>query len=113
VLLVDDNIDAVETLAEALRDHQIEVAVASNGVEALSAADTRRPDAAVIDIGLPGMDGYEVARRLRTACPGVLRLIALTGYGQESDQRRAREAGFDVHLLKPATVDRILAAITD
>jgi signal transduction histidine kinase/ActR/RegA family two-component response regulator len=113
VLLVDDNVDAVETLADALRDEQIEVAVAHDGPGALSAAALCRPDAAVVDIGLPGMDGYELARHLRAACPGILRLVALTGHGQESDQIRARDAGFDVHLVKPADVDRILAAIAD
>jgi signal transduction histidine kinase len=112
VLVVDDNVDAAETLADALRDAETEVAVAYDGPSALSEAGAHRPDAAIVDISLPGMDGYEVARRLRAACPGALRLVALTGYGHDTDQRRAREAGFDVHLVKPAELGRILGALS-
>lgn len=112
VLIVDDNSDAAESLAEALRDRGHEVRVEGDGPSALAAADVWLPDVALVDIGLPGMDGYAVARALRAAHPrDVLRLLALTGYGQESDRHRAREAGFDAHLVKPADLDRISAAI--
>jgi CheY-like chemotaxis protein len=74
----------------------------------------QRPDVALIDIGLPGMDGYEVARAIRASLPGhKVRLIAMTGYGQKSDRDRARQAGFDVHLVKPATGAKILRALDD
>jgi len=112
VLIVDDNVDAAESLADALRDAGHEVRVETDGPSALASAEAFSPDAALVDIGLPGMDGYEVARRLRAAMPRApLRLIALTGYGQEGDRRRAEAAGFDVHLCKPADLDRIEAAI--
>jgi signal transduction histidine kinase len=112
VLIVDDNIDAAECLADALRDAGHEVLVENDGPSALASAETFSPDAALVDIGLPGMDGYEVARRLRAAWPKApMRLIALTGYGQEGDRQRAQAAGFDVHLCKPAELDRIEAAI--
>jgi signal transduction histidine kinase len=112
VLIVDDNVDAAESLADALRDLGHEARVANDGPSALSAAGAWRPEVALVDIGLPGMDGYELARRLRAEHAGsALRLVALTGYGRESDLRRARAAGFDAHLVKPADIDRISAAI--
>jgi signal transduction histidine kinase len=108
VLLVDDNRDAADCLADALRDAGHEVRVENDGPSALAAADAWLPDVAIVDIGLPGMDGYRVAERLRAAHPHpALRLIALTGYGQESDQQRARSAGFDAHMVKPADLDRL------
>jgi signal transduction histidine kinase/ActR/RegA family two-component response regulator len=112
VLVVDDNVDAADSLAEVLKalGHQVEVA--HEGTAALAAASNRPPEVVLLDLGLPGMDGYEVARRLRTAHPGdSIRLIALTGYGQEADRARARQAGFDVYLVKPADLDGLLAAI--
>jgi CheY-like chemotaxis protein len=76
--------------------------VAYDGPEALAEAAARRPDVVLLDIGMPQMDGYEVARRLRQGAEGgKLVLVAVTGYGQEEDRRRAREAGFDYHMLKP------------
>jgi signal transduction histidine kinase/ActR/RegA family two-component response regulator len=112
VLLVDDNIDAVESLAEALRAKGNEVRVAHDGEEALAQVRAFAPGAAVVDIGLPGIDGYEVARRMRDADPRPsLRLVALTGYGQEADLARARAAGFDAHLVKPSSLDQIEAAV--
>src|SRR6202035_1696475 len=102
VLIVDDNVDAAESLAMLLRLWGHEVAVAHDGPGALRAAETQPPEVALLDIGLPGMDGYELARRLRPQ-PGLERtvLVALTGWGQEEDRRRSQEAGFDHHLVKP------------
>jgi len=112
VLIVDDNIDAADSLAEALRDRGHDVRIEGDGPCALAAADEWLPDVAIVDIGMPGMDGYDVARSLRAAHPRpALRLVALTGYGQESDRLRALEAGFDAHLVKPAELDGVAAAI--
>ena len=83
-----------------------EVKVAYDGSSALGLAAEFRPHLALIDIGLPGFSGYEVARRLRQALPGIM-LIAITGLVQESDRVRAREAGFDYHLRKPASISQI------
>lgn len=116
VLVVDDNVDAAEMLLIALGREDREVAIAHDGLAALDLASTFMPDAVVIDIGLPVMDGYEVARRLRererrdpTRQPA--RLIALTGYGQESDRARSASAGMDVHLVKPVALDELEAAL--
>jgi PAS domain S-box-containing protein len=102
VLVVDDNADAADTLALLLRLQGHDVRVAHDGPSALSQASAEPPDVALLDIGMPGMDGYELARRFRATAPlkGVL-LVAVTGWGQEEDRRRTREAGFDYHLVKP------------
>jgi CheY-like chemotaxis protein/nitrogen-specific signal transduction histidine kinase len=110
VLIVEDNADARHTLRTLLETLGHEVHEAADGEAAIVAALALEPDVALIDIGLPQLDGYEVARRVRAA-GGRMRLVALTGYGQDADVRRAREAGFDVHLLKPAGVDQLRAAI--
>lgn len=88
-----------------------EVAVVHDGPAALTAVERFRPDLAVLDVGLPQMDGHELARRLRALVPEC-RLIALTGYGQEADRARSMEAGFDVHLVKPVSLAQ-LAQIVD
>jgi signal transduction histidine kinase/DNA-binding response OmpR family regulator len=111
VLVVDDNVDAAESLALVLRAAGHRVWTAHSGPAALQAAPEVRPEAVVLDIGLPGMDGYEVARRLRGEASGPL-LVALTGYGQDDDRRRSREAGFHHHLVKPVDpeeLERLLA----
>jgi CheY-like chemotaxis protein len=101
VLVVDDNKDGAETLAEILGFMGAEVRVAHDGREAVPAARAFAPDLILLDIGLPGIDGYEAARQLR-AEPGLhARLIALTGYGTAQDRQRALDAGFDDHLIKP------------
>ncbi|HET6725084.1 MAG TPA: ATP-binding protein [Gammaproteobacteria bacterium] len=102
ILIVDDYVDAADSIAELLQMAGYETRVAYDGVAALEAAAEFKPAVALIDIGLPVMDGYEVARRLRET-PGLerLSLVALTGYGQESDRQRAREAGFLEHVVKP------------
>jgi signal transduction histidine kinase/DNA-binding response OmpR family regulator len=111
VLVVDDNRDAAESLALLLDVAGHQSRVAHDGPSALAAADEYSPEVVLLDIGLPGMDGYEVCRRMR-ARPATRRalLVALTGYGQEEDQRRAREAGFDHHLIKPADLE-VLAGL--
>ncbi|RPI59143.1 MAG: response regulator [Lysobacterales bacterium] len=113
VLVVDDSTDAADSLAMllALEGHQ--VTTAYSAAAALETAERLQPEIAFIDIGLPQMDGYEVARRLRASdrCR-AMRLVALTGYGQPGDRAQARRAGFDHHLIKPAdreSVDAILA----
>jgi two-component system CheB/CheR fusion protein len=102
VLIVDDNRDAAESMALLLQLRGHDVRTAHDGPGGLAAADAFRPEVVLLDIGLPGMDGYEVARRLRRrpAGKGTL-LVAVTGYGHEDDRRRSREAGFDHHLVKP------------
>ena len=109
ILVVDDNADAAVSLARLLtRLHGQEVRVAHDGPEALAVAGEFLPEMIVMDIGMPGMDGYEVARRLRLRPEhtGTF-LVALTGWGQESDRREAREAGFDCHVVKPVDADTI------
>lgn len=102
ILVVDDNVDAAESLALLLRLEGHDVQVAHDGPAALAAVEAEPPDLVFLDIGMPVMNGYEVARRLRQR-PGLenLVLVAMTGWGQEEDQRRSREAGFDYHLIKP------------
>jgi CheY-like chemotaxis protein len=111
VLIVDDNPDAAETLSSLLALHGCQVRVASNPHEALASAAGFAPTVAVLDIGLPEMDGYELASRLRERLGPDLRLLAVTGYGQASDHARAREAGFDGHLVKPVDAAALLAAL--
>jgi len=109
VLVVDDNVDAAQTLRELLVTLGHESAVAYDGVAALELAGSFKPDIAMLDIGLPVMDGYELARRLREQLgPEKPRLIAVTGYGQEADQARAREAGFSHYLVKPVALDALM-----
>ena len=102
ILVVDDNVDVVETTTMLLSLSGHQVRSAKDGLQALHMASEFRPDVVLLDIGLPLMDGYEVARRLRQApqTAGAL-LIALTGYGQQGDRQRGRDAGFDGHMLKP------------
>ena len=114
ILLVEDNYDSAELLSEFLASLGYDVAVAHDGPEALDVAVRVQPEIVLLDIGLPGMDGYEVGRRLRTAKPDVPILVALTGYGQEEDRGRSRDAGFAHHLTKPfdpATLERLLAGL--
>ena len=102
VLVVDDNRDTAESIAELLRISGHDVHVAYDGLSAIATALSIRPEFVFLDIGLPGLDGYAVARRLRSE-PGLesTRIIAVTGYGTEADRQKGMEAGFDQHLLKP------------
>ncbi|HEX9049319.1 MAG TPA: PAS domain S-box protein [Anaeromyxobacter sp.] len=110
VLVVDDNADAADTLAELFRLHGHEVEVAYDGPTALEAARARPPDVVLCDLGLPGMDGYEVARRLRAAFP-ALRLVAVSGYAQPEDVARAADAGFDGHVAKPPDPEKLASLL--
>jgi PAS domain S-box-containing protein len=112
VLVVDDNVDAREALRFLLEDDGHEVRTAADGTEALAEAEMFRPDIVLLDIGLPGMDGYEVARRLRDL-PGFgsALIVAVSGYGQAEDRVRSRAAGFDEHLLKPVSPARLLDVV--
>lgn len=112
ILVVDDNDDGAESLAMVLGLTGYEARTANDGPSALALARSFRPELVFLDIGLPGMNGYEVARRLRED-PELARitLVALTGWGSEDDQRRAHEAGFDAHLTKPAGPDAIAAVL--
>jgi PAS domain S-box-containing protein len=113
ILVVDDNRDAVDSLAMMLKLSGNDVEVAYEGASALRIAQSFHPDAVVLDIGLPGMDGYEVARRLRQQAETASALIiAVTGYGQKEDRERAHAAGFDHHLVKPIEVDMLLSLLS-
>lgn len=112
ILVVDDNQDGAESVALLLGLRGHEVRVAFDGAEGLRAFDAFAPQVVLLDIGMPGMTGYEVARRLRAApaSRGVL-LVAMTGSGQDEDRRRSREAGFDHHLVKPVDFDVLLGLL--
>lgn len=109
VLVVDDNVDAAHTLQELLSHLGHESVVAHDGFAALELAHSFRPQVAMLDIGLPVMDGHQLARRLRAQHVDTpLRLIALTGYGQGGDRSRAEDAGFDHHLVKPVDLEALM-----
>ena len=113
VLVVDDNADAADSLAMLLQVRGDEVRVAYDGEEALFAEQEFKPDILLLDIGMPKLSGYDVARRVREARgPGVL-LVAITGWGQEEDRQRARDAGFDHHFTKPVDYAALLAVIDE
>jgi CheY-like chemotaxis protein len=107
VLLVEDNADGAATMEELLRHMNADVRVAANGEDALETVKHFTPQLVLLDIGLPGMSGYDIASRLRTILGHNVQLVALTGYGSPDDQARARAAGFDQHLVKPASVDAL------
>ena len=108
MLLIEDNRDAALTLTRLLKYSGFEVTSAFSGPEGVEAAKTLQPDIVICDIGLPGMDGFNVARTLRAepACREAY-LIALSGYGQADDVRKALDAGFDLHLIKPVDFTRL------
>jgi CheY-like chemotaxis protein len=114
VLVVDDNRDSADSLAAMLRLPGHAVQVAYDGASAMALAETAHPDVLVLDLGMPQTSGYDVARWVRRQPWGAgLRLIALTGWGQDEDRRRTREAGFDLHLTKPVDPDRLVAMLAD
>jgi CheY-like chemotaxis protein len=105
VLVVDDNVDGAESLGRLLRGYGHEVRVAYRGVEALEIAGEFKPRLVLLDVAMPVMDGFEVARRFRQRHGlATLTLVALSGYGQEADRARTRDAGFDEHMVKPANI---------
>ncbi|GEJ59101.1 ATP-binding protein [Anaeromyxobacter diazotrophicus] len=112
VLVVDDNQDAADALVEALSTQGHLATVAYDGPSGLEAAARARPEVAFLDIGLPVMDGYELARRLREVLGSGVKLVALTGYGQDRDRALSRAAGFDEHLVKPVELDQIMAVVS-
>ncbi len=114
VMLVDDNVDAVESMQILLEAFGYEVATAVHPDLALELVDRFDPAVAVVDIGLPGMDGYQLAAEIRRRLAGKpMRLIAFTGYGGSDDIARARDAGFDALLVKPVDIERLLAVLED
>jgi CheY-like chemotaxis protein len=114
VLVADDNVGAADSIALLLKLGGHEVRVAYDGPTALLIAQAFRPQVVILDIGMPGMDGYEVARRLREQ-PGLqpVLLVALTGWGQDEDKRRSKEAGFDYHLVKPTEPEAVKKLLAD
>jgi DNA-binding response OmpR family regulator len=111
ILVVDDNVDAAQALATMLEMEGHTIRTAGDGEEALEIAAQFQPAVVLLDIGLPRLDGYEVARRLRAGGGAGLLLVALTGYGQYEDRRAALDAGFDCHFVKPVEADSLLASI--
>ena len=111
VLLIEDHDDAREMLALLLGKLGHDVHAAADGPSGLDAVHAVGPDAVIVDVGLPGLDGYEVARRIRAAPGRQPLLIALTGHASAEDEARARAAGFDVHLVKPVQLDRLIAGL--
>lgn len=114
ILLVEDNADARQALLELLETWGHRVQVAADGLRGLELAVEQPPELALVDVGLPGLDGYRVAEKLRATMGRGIRLVALTGYGDLENQSRAREAGFDVHLVKPVRpddLDRLLSEL--
>jgi PAS domain S-box-containing protein len=113
VLVVDDNSDAASALEALLRSLGHETRVAYDGLEALRLAREFHPDVVLLDIGMPGLDGYEVARRLRAlGNQPKVKIVAVTGWGQEADRQRSREAGFDVHLVKPVDANDLTRVLS-
>ena len=111
ILVVDDNRDAADSLEMVLHAYGHEVLVAYDGLEAVEATGAFRPDIVLLDIGLPKLNGFDVARRIRAALGEKVLLIAVTGWGQEEDRRKSREAGFDHHLTKPVDFTVLLDLI--
>ena len=111
VLVVDDNQDAADALVEALVGHGHAAMAAYDGPTGIEAARRQRPEVAFLDIGLPVMDGYELARRLRELLGPTVKLVALTGYGQDRDRALSRAAGFDDHLVKPVELEQIMGLL--
>jgi CheY-like chemotaxis protein len=114
ILVVENNQDAAATMARLLACFGHKVTIASDGVEALRVAEETQPDVVLLDIGLPKLDGWEVAKALRGR-PGVKRplLIAFTGYADSAARQRSLEAGIDFHLVKPVDIEHVLPLITD
>ena len=113
VLVVEDDADAAEMMGLALTGRGYDVWLTSDARSALSAIEDESPDVILIDIGLPDMDGFCLAEAIRERGHENVRLVALTGYGATEDKRRAEEAGFDRHLVKPAPLDAIVAALDE
>jgi CheY-like chemotaxis protein len=111
VLVVEDNVDSAQMLQACLELAGHRVLVADNGVDAVTVALRERPEVMLVDIGLPVLDGNEVARRVRAALGPAVLLIALTGYGRPQDRQQALEAGFDNHVVKPVDPEQLTSLI--
>jgi CheY-like chemotaxis protein len=112
ILVADDNQDSANSLSILLRLGGHEVETVHDGLQAVEAAARSRPDAILLDIGMPGLNGYEAARRIREQPWGAtLQLIALTGWGAADDRRKSQEAGFDVHLVKPVNYEELVRVL--
>jgi CheY-like chemotaxis protein len=111
VLVVDDNRDAALSLATLLQLNGHEVRVGFDGFDALELVPQMQPDVILLDIGLPGLDGYEVCRRIRASGLVDTEIIAMTGYGQDRDRQRAQEAGFDRHTVKPVDIGELMNSL--
>lgn len=107
ILVVDDSVDSAETLGELLKIWGHDVRLAHDGPGAVAAARDYRPEVVLLDIGLPGMDGFAVAAQLRKEGIGGRMLVALTGYGEKQDRDKAQQVGFDHHLVKPIDPDTL------
>jgi CheY-like chemotaxis protein len=114
ILVVDDNVDLARGLARLLQIHGHDVQIAYDGPSGLNKARESKPEVVLLDIGLPGMDGYQVAAHLRREeTVKDVTLIAISGYGQEEDRRRAMEAGFDHHLVKPIASEDLIRLVKE
>jgi CheY-like chemotaxis protein len=116
IVVADDNVDSAEMLSEALQQMGHEVRIAHDGVAVVETAAAFKPHIAFLDIGMPRMNGYDAARKLRETLGEDVTLVAVTGWGQESDRQRAREASFDHHLTKPvdlAAVESLLRQLSN
>jgi CheY-like chemotaxis protein len=113
VVLVDDSEDIRSLFEELLRAAGHVVATGADGPQGVETIVAARPDVAFVDVGLPGFDGYEVARRVRAELGGTVALVAMTGYGQNEDRARAMEAGFDRHLTKPVDIRALEALVAE
>jgi CheY-like chemotaxis protein len=111
VLVVDDNIDTAQMMATLLGSHGHAVTIARDALAALAAFEEFRPDVALLDIGLPVIDGYELALRVRAGAARSCRLVAITGHANARDRERGRRAGFDVYLTKPVKLSSVLLAL--
>jgi DNA-binding response OmpR family regulator len=111
VLVVDDDQDAADSLGMLLGMIGAEARVAYDGAAALDALPSFRPELVLLDLGMPGMDGWELARRIRSRADALPRLVALTGWDRSDDRRRTREAGFEDHLVKPVALSALRALL--
>src|SRR5215468_523443 len=111
VLVVEDHADSREMLAEMLGLEGHQVTAVATGAEAVQIAETSHFDVAIVDIGLRGMNGHEVARHLRSSLGDAIVLVAVTGYGQPEDIEQSRAAGFDAHVTKPVSADELLRVL--
>jgi DNA-binding response OmpR family regulator len=112
ILVIDDDRDTVESTARFLRIFGHDVEIAFDGYQALEIARRQRPEYVLLDLALPGMDGYQVASRLRQELTELIVIIAITGYGREEDRCRGREASIDHHLLKPVDLTALLSLLS-